>query len=184
MLLRAFFFLISYLLCYPLRYLLCNIFCFVLSVSSCFLLYNSYKIENHYVPPSSENIKNSKMVSKGITRLHRPYRSVKISSSAGSRHSRNAIPPSCIHSGSLSSMKKYTAKYTTQPMQIPVTTVLRFFSFCSFSKRICSSPIFPRQSTLIPCSVCAELVIKEYAWSYPANALHGPFSRTLCKSCP
>ena len=119
--------------------------------------------------------KNSKMVSKGITRLHRPYRSVKISSSAGSRHSRNAIPPSRIHSGSLSSMIKYTAKYTTQPMQIPATTVLRFFSFCSFSKRICSSPILPRQSTLIPCSVCADLVIKEYAWSYPENALHGPF---------
>ncbi len=65
MLLRAFFFLISYLLCYPLRYLLCNIFCFVLSVSSCFLLYNSYKIENHYVPPSSENIKKFKDGIKG-----------------------------------------------------------------------------------------------------------------------
>ena len=128
--------------------------------------------------------KNSKMVSKGITRLHRPYRSVKISSSAGSRHSRNAIPPSRIHSGSLSSMIKYTAKYTTQPMQIPATTVLRFFSFCSFSKRICSSPIFSRQSTLIPCSVCDDLVIKRICLVLSGERLARSFSRTLCKSGP
>lgn len=128
--------------------------------------------------------KNSKMVSKGITRLHKPYRSVKISSSAGSRHSRNAIPPSRIHSGSLSSMIKYTAKYTTQPMQIPAITVLRFFSFCSFSKRICSSPIFSRQSTLIPCSVCADLVIKRICLVLSGERLARSFSRTLCKSGP